>query len=73
MASKVKLTGGTLFVVALIVLLMGNVRSVEIVEKLDEIQFEISSLKYEVESYKQQAELLKKENLKLKEQLMNDN
>jgi len=73
MESKVKLTGGTLFVVTLTVLLMGNVRSVEIVEKLDEIQFEISSLKYEVESYKQQAELLKKENLKLKEQLMNDN
>jgi len=71
MESKAKLTGGTLFVIALIVLFLGNARSAEIVEKLDNIQADVSSLKNEVESYKRQVDLLKKENLKLKEQLKN--
>ncbi|MEI8653129.1 hypothetical protein P4S57_10610 [Pseudoalteromonas sp. Hal273] len=73
MESKVKLTGGTLFVIALIVLFLGNARSIEIVEKLDEIQSDVSSLKSEVASYKQQVEILKYENLNLKEQLRSGN
>ncbi len=73
MESKVKLTGGTLFVIALIVLFLGNARSIEIVEKLDKIQYDISSLKNEVESCKQQVEILKTENLNLKEQLRGGN
>ncbi|MEN8634115.1 hypothetical protein ABFV74_00065 [Pseudoalteromonas distincta] len=73
MESKVKLTGGTLFVIALIVLFLGNARSIEIVEKLDGIQSDVSSLKSEVASYKQQVEILKNENLNLKEQLRSGN
>ena len=59
MESKVKLTGGTLFVIALIVLIFGNARSIEIVEKLDVLTSDVSSLRSEVESYKQQVEILK--------------
>jgi len=67
--SKARLTGGTLFVIALIVLFFGNARSAEIVEKLDNIQSDVSSLKNEVESYKRQVYLLKEENRKLREQV----
>jgi hypothetical protein len=69
MESKVKLTGGTLFVIALIVLILGNARSIEIVEKLDVLTSDVSSLRSEVESYKQQVEILKNKNIILKEQL----
>lgn len=67
--SKARLTGGTLFVIALIVLLLGNARSEEIVAKLDNIHSDISGLRSEVESYKRQVDQLKEENLKLREQV----
>lgn len=70
---KTKLTGGTLFVIALIVLLLGNTRNIEIVEKLDDIQSDIHTLKKEMMAYKADVKRLEQENLELKQQIKNDN
>jgi hypothetical protein len=62
MDNKTKLTGGTLFVIALIVLIFGNARTASMNEKLDEINKELFDLKLQIAS-------LRKDNKELTEHL----
>jgi uncharacterized protein YoxC len=65
-SSKSKLTGGTLFVIALIVLIFGNARTIEVVEKLDKTNSALSRIESDLAVLKRQVRDLKKENLELK-------
>ncbi|MCW8878286.1 MAG: hypothetical protein OQJ89_16620 [Kangiellaceae bacterium] len=64
--SKSKLTGGTLFVIALIVLIFGNARSIEIVDKIDKTNSSLTRIESDLAVLKKQIKELKKENSELK-------
>ncbi|WP_196137199.1 hypothetical protein [Aliikangiella sp. G2MR2-5] len=64
---KSKLTGGTLFIIAILILIFGNARTIEVIDKLNSIQNTLD--KVQEQTYKLQAEIeeLRKENEKLRE------
>ena len=67
-SSKSKLTGGTLFFIALIVLIFGNAQSVNISKQVEKANASLSRIESQIGSLKREVIALKKENENLKDE-----